>query len=224
MNKVLRYSLSAVFTSLATSYFLGTGIPRLIHTPRPTVPAALGASVGTGLASVIGVREDLFRPLGAPPDPNEGMWRAIKGEQSSLKVQVDNIMATLLRVEQEWRGSDRKVDDFGVKVAEAQRMAQESKNALEAAQIRIAKLEGVLKTAQDKEQKATMEAKRMVKMFATMTPEKAEKILEEWSTSDTVDLLARMKESQSAAILALFPPKRAAVISARLSGNRGGTP
>ncbi|MBK8575168.1 MAG: hypothetical protein IPN90_05650 [Elusimicrobia bacterium] len=226
MNNAMRYSLSAVFTSLATSYFVGVGMVRLIQTPRsvpsPSLPSA--PSAGTGLATQLGVRDDLFRPLGAPPDPNEAIWRSVKGEQTSLKSQVDNQMATMLRVEEQWRGSDRKVDGVAIKVAETERLMQETKNALEAAQIRIGKMEGALKVAQDREQKATMTAKRMVKMFVTMSPEKAAKILEELPNGETADLLARMKEAEAAAILTLFPPKRAAALSARLAGNRGGTP
>ena len=226
MNNAMRYSISAAFTSIATSYFLGVGIYRLAQTPRvPFVSRNIGSThPGTVLAKKFGVREDLFRPLGAAPDPNEAMWRTIKGEQSEIKTQVDNQMATMLRIEKEWRESDRKVNSFGIKVAEVERLMQESKNALEAANIRIGKMEGAVKVAQDREIKATMTAKRMVKLFVTMSPEKAAKILEEWPNGDTADLLARMKEAEAAAILTLFPPKRAAALSARLGGNRGGPP
>lgn len=55
-------------------------------------------------------------------------------------------------------------------------------------------------------------------MFTTMSPEKAAKILE--TNGETADLLARMKEAEAAAILTLFPPKRAAALSARLGGPR----
>lgn len=226
MNNAMRISMSAVFTSLATSYFIGTGVYSLAQRPRavPGHPAIAPSQTGMGLAYRFGVRDDLFRPLGAPPDPNEAMWRTIKGEQTEIKTQVANQMATLLRVEQEWRGSDRKVDSFGIRVAEAERLAQETKNALESAQIRIGKIEAALKTAEDKEQKATMTAKRMVKMFSTMSPEKAVKILGELPNAEAADLLARMKEAESAAILALLPPKKAAALSARMAGERGGTP
>lgn len=226
MNNALRFSLSAAFTSLATSYFIGVGVYHLAQTPRALPgPNKIGSGhPGIDLAYKFGVREDLFRPLGAPPDPNEAMWRSIKGEQTEIKSQVANQMATMLRVEQEWRGSDRKVDGFGIKVAEAERLAQETKNALEAANIRIGKLEGLLKVAQDREQKATMNAKRMVKMFGSMTPDRAVKILEELPNAEAADLLARMKEAESAAILALLPPKKAAALSARMAGSRGGPP
>lgn len=226
MNNALRFSVSAVFTSVATSYFLGIGIVRLAQMPRsyPVRQPVRVSYPGTNFATGLGVRDDLFRPLSAPPDPNEAMWKTVKGEQTALKTQVDNQMATMLRIEEEWRGSDRRVDGFAIKIAETVRLMQETKNALEAAQIRIGKMEGALKVAQDREQKATMTAKRMVKMFVTMSPEKAAKILEEWPNGDTADLLARMKEAEAAAILTLFPPKRAAALSARLSGNRGGTP
>lgn len=226
MNNALRYSMSAAFTSMATAYFIGVGVSRLAQAPR-ALPAhhKIGPTApGMDLAYRFGVREELFRPLGAPPDPNEAMWRSIKGEQTEIKSQVSNQMATLLRVEQEWRGSDRKVDSFGIKVAEAERLVQEMKNGLEAAQIRIGKMEAALKVAQDREIKATMSAKRMVKMFGTMSPEKAVKILEELPNGEAADLLARMKESESAAILALLPPKKAAALSARMVGNRGGPP
>lgn len=226
MNNAMRYSLSAVFTGLATSYFAGVGIARLIKTPRPLPTTIISASapVSISLATTLSVRDDLFRPLGAPPDPNEAMWRAVKGEQTSLKSQVDNQMATMLRVEQEWRESDRKVDRVAIKMAETEKLMQETKNALEAAQIRIGKLEAGIKVAQDRELKATMTAKRMVKMFGTMTPDKAVKILQELPNEEAADLLARMKEAEAAAILALIPPKRAASISARMAGNRGGPP
>ncbi len=226
MNNAMRYSISAAFTSLATSYFIGVGIFRLAQVPRPAPTShKIGpAHPGIDLATKFGVREELFRPLGAAPDPNEGMWRSIKGEQSEIKVLVANQMATFLRIEKEWRESDRKADSIGIKLAEAERLVQETKNALEAANIRIGKMEGVLKVAQDREIKATMTAKRMVKMFSTMTPEKAVKILEELPTGEAADLLARMKESEAAAILALVPPKKAAVLSARMAGARGGPP
>ena len=226
MNNAMRHSMSAVFTSLATSYFIGTGVYRLAQTPRvvPGHSKPISSQTGMSLAHKFGVRDDLFRPVGAPPDPNEAMWRTIKGEQTEIKTQVANQMATMLRVEQEWRESDRKVDSFGIRVAEAERLVQETKNALEAAQIRIGKMEAVLKVAQDKEEKATMTAKRMVKMFGTMTPDKAVKILEELPNAEAADLLARMKEAESAAILALLPPKKAAALSARMAGSRGGPP
>lgn len=236
MNHVLRYSLSAIFTSLATSYFLGVGIYRLAQTPSsrnsiaapshssiPAIPSG-GAHPGTVIAKDYGVREDLFRPLDALPDANEAQWKVIKGEQLQLKTQVDNQMATMLRVEENWRGSDRKVDGLSIKLAETERLMQETKNAMEAAQIRIGKMEGALKEAQDKELQATMTAKRMVKMFNSMSPDTAAKIIAEFPNRDAADLLARMKEAEAAAILALFPPKRAAVLSARLSGKRGGPP
>jgi flagellar motility protein MotE (MotC chaperone) len=133
-------------------------------------------------------------------------------------------MATLLRVEQDWRGSDRKVDGFALKLAETERLMQETKNAMEAAQIRIGKMEGALKVAQERELKANMTAKRMVKMFTTMSPDQAAKILDELPNSEAADLLARMKEAEAAAILVMFPPKRAAALSARLGGKRGGPP
>lgn len=237
MNNVLRYSLSAVFTSLATSCFLGVGIYRLSQTPSaqtslpgsthsspPITPSKGEAQPGMTIATEYGVREDLFRPLNATPDPNEAQWKVIKGEQLQLKTQVDNQMATMLRVEENWRGSDRKVDGLSIKLAETERLMQETKNAMEAAQIRIGKMEGALKIAQDKELQATMTAKRMVKMFTTMSPDTAAKIIAEFPNSDAADLLARMKEAEAAAILALFPPKRAAVLSARLAGKRGGPP
>lgn len=226
MNNALRYSMSAVFTSLATTYFIGVGIVRLAQAP-PSPPISneiVPTNPGTDLARNIGVRDDLFKPLVAVPDPNEAMWRSVKSEQTEIKSQVANQLATLLRVEEEWRGSNRKVESISTKLAESERLTQETKNALEAAQIRIGKMEGALKVAQDRELKATMTAKRMVKMFTTMSPEKAAKILEELPNGETADLLARMKEAEAAAILTLFPPKRAAALSARLGGNRGGPP
>lgn len=48
MNHVLRYSLSAIFTSLATSYFLGVGIYRLAQTPPVHSPLPLPLSNGDG--------------------------------------------------------------------------------------------------------------------------------------------------------------------------------
>lgn len=237
MKSALRYSLSAVFTSLATSYFLGIGIYRLAQTPpahapipftphssTPVTPLIGEDRPGMTIAKEHGVREDLFRPLDSPPDPNEAMWKVIKGEQLQLKTQVDNQMATVYRVEENWRGSDRKVDGFAIKLAETEKLMQETKNAMEAAQLRIGKMEGALKVAQDKELQATMTAKRMVKMFTTMSPDTAAKIIAEFPNSDAADLLARMKEAEAAAILTLFPPKRAAALSARLAGKRGGAP
>ncbi len=229
MNNAMRISLSAVFTSIATSYFLGVGIHRLAQMPSSHSSSAVSPPVGLvhpgmSIANSYGVREDLFRPLGAAPDPNEAIWKAIKGEQTALKTQVDNQMATVIRAEENWRGSDRRVDALVIKLAEAERLMQETKNAMEGAQIRIGKMEGALKVAQERELKASMTAKRMVKMFTTMSPDQAAKILDELPNSEAADLLARMKEAEAAAILVMFPPKRAAALSARLGGKRGGPP
>jgi flagellar motility protein MotE (MotC chaperone) len=226
MNNVMRYSLSAVFTSIATSYFVGVGISRVVQ-PAPAIPVSFVPSVpvlGTSLAKPVGVRDDLFRPLPAVANTSDAMWRSLKDDQEGLKSRINVQMQTLLKVEEDWKGSSRRVDQLEIKLAESQRLLQETKNTLDAAAIRIGKMEGALKVAQDRELKATMTAKRMVKMFITMSPEKAAKILEELPSGDTADLLARMKEAEAAAILTLFPPKRAAALSARLAGNRGGTP
>jgi hypothetical protein len=85
MNNAMRYSIISGFHKLSHlllywgwNFSSGAG-----PDPSPTYPMKLDRlNPGTDLATKFGVREDLFRPLGAVPDPNEAMWRSMKGEQS----------------------------------------------------------------------------------------------------------------------------------------------
>jgi hypothetical protein len=47
MNNAMRISLSAVFTSIATSYFLGMGIHRLAQMPSSHSSPAVSPPVGS---------------------------------------------------------------------------------------------------------------------------------------------------------------------------------
>jgi flagellar motility protein MotE (MotC chaperone) len=231
MRNALRYSMSAVFTTVATSYFASVGIIHLGQSVRSAPPPAwknlldLHAPVveapGTPLALPLIVREV---PVPGTPGVSTQELQIVKNDQETLRSTLDVQMKAVLKVEEEGRNNGRRMDSLDIKVAEAQRVVQEMKEALDAAQGRIVKLESALKTAQAADQKAAMGAKKMTKMYANMTPEKAAKILLELPNNEAADVLARMKEAEVASILALFPPKRAASISARLSGGKGGTP
>ncbi|MBK8872020.1 MAG: hypothetical protein IPN19_13560 [Elusimicrobia bacterium] len=230
MRNALRYSMSAVFTTIATSYFASVGIVQSVRSVRSASPRAwinlleshdsvLG-SPGTPIASPMIVREvPVSRTTGFSPQD----FQIVKNEQERLQSALDVQLKAVLKVEEDGLNNGRRMDSLDIKVAEAQRVVQEMKEALEAAQGRIVKLESALKTAQA-DLKPTMGAKKMTKMYANMTPEKAAKILLELPNNEAADVLARMKEAEVASILALFPPKRAASVSARLSGSKGGTP
>lgn len=231
MRNALRYSMSAVFTTIATSYFATVGIIQWTSSVQSAPPPAwknlleshepVADSPGTPLASPMIVREV---PVPATPGVSTQELQIVKNDQETLRSTLDVQLKAVLKVEEEGRNNGRRMDSLDIKVAEAQRVVQEMKEALDAAQGRIVKLESALKTAQAADQKAAMGAKKMTKMYANMTPEKAAKILLELPNNEAADVLARMKEAEVASILALFPPKRAASISARLSGSKGGTP
>lgn len=231
MRNAIRYSMSAVFTTLATSYFATVGVTQWVRSVRSAPPPAWKnlleshepavVPAGTPIASPLVVRE--VQVPGTPGvSPQE--LQMVKNDQETIRSTLDVQLKAVLKVEEDGRNNGRRMDSLDMKVAESLRVVQELKNALDAAQARIVKLESALKTAQAADQKAAMGAKKMTKMYANMTPEKAAKILLELPNNEAADVLARMKESEVAAILALFPPKRAASISARLSGTKGGTP
>ncbi len=231
MRNALRYSMSAVFTTIATSYFASVGVIQWARSARSAAPPAwknllashdpVVGSPGTPLALPLIMREV---PVPETPGVSPQELQIVKNDQETIRSTLDVQLKAVLKVEEEGRNNGRRMDSLDIKVAEAQRVVQEMKEALDAAQGRIVKLESALKTAQAADQKAAMGAKKMTKMYATMTPEKAAKILLELPNNEAADVLARMKEAEVAAILALFPPKRAASISARLSGSKGGTP
>jgi flagellar motility protein MotE (MotC chaperone) len=233
MNPTIRVAMMAIFTTMGTSYFLAGGIFHLVQvarTPRsfplftPDIVPPFTPAPGIPLALEVSVKEDHSVPLRSEPDPNEAKWRYAELERESLKTQLEVQVKTLVRMEESAKASAERADGFEKKMAEAQALMQETTNALEAAQIRIGKMESAVKKAEEAERQATLSAKRMVKMFVTMPPDNAAKILAELPNKETADLLARMKEAEAAAILVLFPPKRAAALSARLAGKRGGPP
>jgi flagellar motility protein MotE (MotC chaperone) len=233
MNSTIRVAMVAIFTTLGTSYFLAGGVFQLVQMARtpPTFPPLASDVVpsfppapGMPLALEVSVKEDHSVPLRSEPDPNEAKWRYAELERESLKTQLEVQVKTLVRMEESSKASAERADGFEKKMAEAQALMQETTNVLEAAQIRIGKMENAVKKAEEAERQATLSAKKMVKMFVTMPPDNAAKILQEWPNKEAADLLARMKEAEAVAILVLFPPKRAAALSARLAGKRGGPP
>lgn len=67
----------------------------------------------------MGVREDLFRPLPQTSNPNDAMLKSLKDDQEGLKSRIDIQMQTLLKAEEDWKGSSRRVDQFEIKLAES---------------------------------------------------------------------------------------------------------
>jgi flagellar motility protein MotE (MotC chaperone) len=236
MNPTLRVAMVAIFTTIGTSYFLAGGLFNLMRTARsaplaPTSPAItpdflgpLSRPVSTTLALKSGVGKNEVKPLKSDLEAIETKWRYAELERESMKTQMEVHVKTLMRMEGEIKSTTQIAEGYENRMMETQRLIQEASNALEAAQIRIGKMESAVKNAEEVERQATLSTKKMVKLFVTMPPENAAKILQELPNKETADLLARMKEAEAGAILVLFPPKRAAALSARLAGNRGGPP
>lgn len=137
MNNALRYSMSAVFTSLATTYFIGVGIVRLAkHRPLPLFPMKLSRPTLAQILQGTLVSEMVFfKPLVAVPDPNEAMWRSVKSKQPEIKSQVANQLATLLGVEEGREGATGKWRVLPRSWRRVGTLDAGTKNALEAAQL-----------------------------------------------------------------------------------------
>lgn len=99
-------------------------------------------------------------------------------------------------------------------ISAAEATAEQKIKELEALK---AEIQTLIRTVDDQQ---TSRIQSMVKMYETMKPREAAAILEQLDMSVTLDILERMKEGKSAAVLASMDPARAGTVTVEMSRRR----
>jgi flagellar motility protein MotE (MotC chaperone) len=159
--------------------------------------------------AILQLREDMVKRAGILEEALRRMDEALK--------RVDE-------AEDQAREAGRLSAESEKKSVEIQSIIESQSGWKKALDERVVRLEAALKTREANEQAANQSAKRMVKMYVNMSPEKAAGILREQSDAAVAEILGRMKEAEAARILVMFPAKRAATLATRLNAGRTGTP
>jgi|GEM_PF-3145776 len=229
MNGTLRLLWPSVVTTLTVSSLLGVNAQRIKTLRAPPVLPSTEIAMGKTLESPV------LEPLETPAEVVSSSEAVHEGTSDftvkELVREQERMREKFVRQNQELdllrdkigQGVEEKKDAF-LQVVATEKSIELLKKELEEANSKIQKLEEAQKKEAAREIRATMSAKKLVKMYSSMPPASVAKILGEMKDPEVADVLARMKESEVSAILVLFSPKRAASLVALIQAEKETSP
>lgn len=236
MNRALLFVWPAMVVSVTTSYEAGLWTARQRAARGSGADSVSVSAVGTPIATVKGeAGVDLSatplntEPSGrsldpAPPPLEEARWRVLEDDQADLRYQLKVQREAFLTLRDEVKSRSGHESDDDRRAAAQDVQYDELRRSIHEAADKITRLEAQIAAREKQAIVATVSAKRMIKMYANMPAEKAVDILKEMPDKEIADLLAQMKDAEAARFLSLFPAKRAAALTARMSPERPAAP
>ena len=137
--------------------------------------------------------------------------------KSRLRDRMERDSVARLQAENEARIAKAKLEKL--KLETAKLISARYKPRLELSSAADQGAEGIFESAPDKKEKSESKKgyKHLAKIYASMKPAAAAKILDKMETNLVVNLLANMKDRNAAKILTSFKPQKAARISKEMS-------
>jgi flagellar motility protein MotE (MotC chaperone) len=183
-------------------------------TPTPTPAPAQAPAVTPAPPAPAPVQEAVTpAPQPVATEPEEAAQIEEELPQSFTASEVE-VLQNLSKRRAELDSYAAQLNERQALISAAEATAEQKIKELEALK---AEIQTLIRTVDDQQ---TSRIQSMVKMYETMKPREAAAILEQLDMSVTLDILERMKEGKSAAVLASMDPGRAGTVTVEMSRRR----